>query len=396
MSEITDNKDINYQVMMGSYTVEEFVKQIDDAYNNKGEETKKGILIAPFQRTYQWHQEEHPLYFLDSLNSNIFVMPVILVEHKQQTWIIDGQQRLATLYCYIKGYQPKDNKPIEWKKLIMAIKNKNMHIVKPCEWKKLDDGQIFDIEKIKQTPIGYSFLFNVNHKDYPELLVKIFDRINNQGKPLNLEETINAYQFLEKDKLKQPLTEFMNAIISHARLHIYIEVLDTIVQFMYINNLSNNYQNHNNYWNNNSVQNNEILSFIKQILLGEFVVNTPKLLYSLQKIRQVEIDCQYTSYDELPCYQDEIESYNEDDYESRDNCVREAKSIIDNCNLYVQLPTLYLFYNNQIAENHCIFKNILDITKYIEQVSEIEIDSSISFNKLLELFQQYVLEVQDE
>ena len=196
MSEITDNKDTHYQVMMGSYTVEEFVKQIDDAYNNEGEETKKGILIAPFQRTYQWHQEEHPLYFLDSLNSNIFVMPVILVEHKQQTWIIDGQQRLATLYCYIKGYQPKDNKPIEWKKLIMAIKNKDMNIVKPCEWEKLADGQLFVENKILQTPIGYSFLFNVNHKDNPRLLVEIFDRINNQGIKLSLVDTIRAYGWL--------------------------------------------------------------------------------------------------------------------------------------------------------------------------------------------------------
>ena len=63
MSDIIDNKDTHYQVMMGSYTVEEFVNQIDDAYDNEGKETKKGILIAPFQRTYQWHKEDHPLYF---------------------------------------------------------------------------------------------------------------------------------------------------------------------------------------------------------------------------------------------------------------------------------------------------------------------------------------------
>lgn len=186
----------HYQVMMGSYTVEEFVKQIDDAYDDNGEETKKGILIAPFQRNYQWHMGNYPLYFLDSLNTNVFVMPVILVEHKQQTWIIDGQQRLATLYCYIKGYQPKSNEPIKWKKLIMAIKDTDTDTdtVEACEWEKLGNNP-FIKDNIKQTPIGYSFLFNVDHIDDSELLVKIFDRINNQGIPLSFEDTVRAYAF---------------------------------------------------------------------------------------------------------------------------------------------------------------------------------------------------------
>ena len=321
-------------------------------------------------------------------------MPVILVEHEKQTWIIDGQQRLATLYCYIKKYQPKNKNPIEWKELIIAIKNENLDIVKPCEWAELE-GVKFDRDKILQTPIGYSFLFNVNHKDNPRLLVKIFDRINNQGKPLNLEETINAYQFLEKGKSTKPLTEFMNGIISHARLRISINILDIIVQFMYINNLYNSYQYYSDSWDN-SIQNNKILSFIKQILLGEFVVDVPKLLKSLQKIQQVITDCQYTTYKDLPRFKDEIESYNEDDYESRDNCVTSAEDIINNQNLYVHLPILHLFYNNQINEDHCVFKKILDITKYIDEISEIEMDSSISIDVLLELFQKYVLEAQDE
>lgn len=205
-----NRKKAHYQVMMGSYTVEDFVQQIDDAYDETkqdedgylGKLTKKGILIAPFQRTYQWHTEGYyPEIFLDSLNRNIFVMPIILVEHDQQTWIIDGQQRLATLYCYVKGFTPKDDEPIKWKKLIVAIKREDLTVVKPCEWTKFD-GKEFNKEDIKQTPIGYSFLFNVDHKDNKELLLQIFDRINNQGMQLTEAETIRAYGWLYPDSVQ--------------------------------------------------------------------------------------------------------------------------------------------------------------------------------------------------
>ena len=224
MSDIIDNKDTHYQVMMGSYTVEEFVNQIDKVKYTFNEETKEwdstgeGILIAPFQRTYQWHMKGHPLYFLDSLHQNIFVMPVILVEHNKQTWILDGQQRLATLYCYAKGYQPlDDNNPIKWKILITAIQEaikrdteiegeekieyneSYANLVKPCEWKKLDSTSYTNSEKekIKQTPIGYSFLFGINYteKKYKSVLLDIFDRINNQGMLLKVEETLEAYRY---------------------------------------------------------------------------------------------------------------------------------------------------------------------------------------------------------
>jgi len=204
-----EKKAPHYQVMMGSYTVGEFVNQIDKVtytYNKKVWKSQgEGILIAPFQRTYQWHTKDHPLYLLDSLNQNIFVMPVILVEHKKQTWIIDGQQRLATLYCYIKGYQPKKDEPIKWEELITAIQNKDLNIVKPCEWTELE-GRKFNKNEILNTPIGYSFLFNVNHEDDPALLVEIFDRINNQGIKLSIAETARSYGWLHPN-MKTTITK---------------------------------------------------------------------------------------------------------------------------------------------------------------------------------------------
>ncbi len=156
-----------YQVIMGSYTVEQFANKI----------ANKEIKIAPFQREYKWHKENYPKYYLDSLQRNIFTVPVILAEYNNNIWIIDGQQRLATLFCYIKGKVPNKRK-IQWEKLVEDIKNNND--VSECSWIEID-GNVFDKDKIKNTPIGYSLIFNVDHKSDMKTFITIYDRINNQG-----------------------------------------------------------------------------------------------------------------------------------------------------------------------------------------------------------------------
>ena len=174
-----------YQVIMGSYTVKQFAEKIE-----KGE-----LEIAPFQRNYKWHKTDNPKYYLDSLQQNIFTMPVILAEYKGKIWIIDGQQRLATLFCYFKDKIPSKAN-IKWNELVDNIKN-NQDIT-DCMWKDLD-GNAFERDKILDTPIGYSYIFNMGHSDDEKTLIEIYDRINNQGIPLNNTDTLSAYAHYSKD-----------------------------------------------------------------------------------------------------------------------------------------------------------------------------------------------------
>lgn len=407
----------HYQVMMGSYTVKDFVDQIDKAYKDS-KETGEGILIAPFQRTYQWHIKkngESPLYLLDSLNQNIFVMPIILVEHNKQTWIIDGQQRLATLYCYEKGYQPREDKPIKWEELITAIQEatkrdnkkdydkKYSKLVKKCKWTKLDK-QKFNKDNILNTPIGYSFLFNVNHEDDSKLLINIFDRINNQGMNLSENETIMSYIFLEQNKEYKPLTEFIKVIeklnvniFKHQYLSRTINIIRHILKKEYTLKRKKQYQFLKSFSYQTQFEHTKL--FIKDILLRKITINLNSIENFIHTWKDKGINIPYIEWEDIECFQEYYYSLSDDEYEEKtefrnDTTPMFINSLDDN----IVIPTLYFYYHNIINENHAIFNDSFEIDQYdyIEQIAKISINSDLSINDLTDNFQTYILDKIDE
>ena len=366
----------HYQVIMGSYTVQEFVDEIDAAYDENGKETGKGILVAPFQRHYKWHIGDNPLYLLDSLNRNIFVMPVILVEFKKQTWIIDGQQRLATLYCYSENCKPRSKKPVAWKDLIINIKNKNKNKgYMDCEWRDFE-GKLFNKPNIMDTPIGYSFLFNINHEDNKPLLVSIFDRINNQGMDLTTRETVDAYAFLDEEVLTK-LLKILDAYQDDNKFLLY-----RCLSYIYVQHTQKQYSYDKDYYQIQFAIN---IVEKSQSLDNHFFERLNKFLDVYSKTIKDKLKSFYVSH--ISYFSDDMSIISTNNIEDISNYHTEKENFEENIDCYIIIPLLQSYLVDELIEG---FKgnDVVDITlhsknyeffiyDYLNQIAE----SSISITE---------------
>lgn len=73
-----------------------------------------GDLIKPeLQRKYVWNKLEASR-FIDSILLGLPVPSIFLAKENDETkLIVDGYQRIMTVYDYMKGFFSKDNKPFK-------------------------------------------------------------------------------------------------------------------------------------------------------------------------------------------------------------------------------------------------------------------------------------------
>jgi uncharacterized protein with ParB-like and HNH nuclease domain len=142
-------------------------------------------LIKPeLQRKYVWDKTEASR-FIDSLLLGLPVPSIFLSNTRDsKKLIIDGYQRIMTVYDFVKGIWSKDNK-------VFKLSNSEKINTK---WRNRAFIELTDSEqrKIKSTTIHAIVFEQKEPKDDDTSLYQIFERINTSGRTLMSQEIRNC------------------------------------------------------------------------------------------------------------------------------------------------------------------------------------------------------------
>lgn len=149
---------------------------------------QEGELAKPeLQRYYVWDKTEASR-FIESLLLGLPVPSIFLARGKrEQKLIIDGYQRIMTVYDYVRGIFSKDNKVF---KLSNTTKINS-------RWRGKAFSELEEPEKRRINSYTiHAIIFEQKHpKDSDTSLYQIFERINTTGRTLTTQEIRNcAYQ----------------------------------------------------------------------------------------------------------------------------------------------------------------------------------------------------------
>lgn len=146
---------------------------------------EEGELLKPeLQRKYVWKKPEASR-FIESLLLGLPVPSIFLAESKDETkLIIDGYQRIMTVYDYVRGVFSQDEK-------IFKLTN-SKKINERWRGKAFSELEDSEQRKIKKSTI-HAIIFVQNHpKGDDTSLFQIFERINTTGKTLTAQEIRNC------------------------------------------------------------------------------------------------------------------------------------------------------------------------------------------------------------
>lgn len=151
---------------------------------------KEGELAKPeLQRYYVWDKHEASK-FIESLLFGLPVPSIFLARGKrEQKLIVDGYQRIMTVYDYVRGIFSKDNK-------VFKLSN-TARINSRWRGKAFSELEEHERRRINSSTI-HAIIFEQRHpKDSDTSLYQIFERINTTGRTLTTQEIRNcAYQGL--------------------------------------------------------------------------------------------------------------------------------------------------------------------------------------------------------
>ena len=211
---MSKNKHVIY---MGAYSLDHWIDKI----------LNKEILLPPYQRQFVWGWSNKGIRFLDSLQKKLYIPPVTLGDYKGKTYLIDGQQRLTTLFCLKYNFWPIDiphEINIQQENLDEDVEDRvsifskftfefiqNIYNRDNDDWiKELYEEKI--IEPIKDSiqieeNIFQDFFLSYSHimwndaptdKEQEEFYAHTFDRINTGGAPLTSKDVRKAMYWMYK------------------------------------------------------------------------------------------------------------------------------------------------------------------------------------------------------
>ncbi len=142
------------------------------------------LLKPEIQRNYVWDKVEAS-FFIDSILLGLPLPSIFLSKTKKENLlIIDGFQRIMTVYDYYNGKFSKDNKAFKLSK-VSKINNK---------WRGKSFVELDDSEKkrIKNTTIHAIIFQQIHPQKGDTSLYQIFERINTSGRTLFPQEIRNC------------------------------------------------------------------------------------------------------------------------------------------------------------------------------------------------------------
>lgn len=231
----------------------------------------KTFIIPPYQRLYAWKDEQIKALLDDFRNcieqqKSHFIGNIVVSKDDGKYILIDGQQRLTTIWLVLKYLQKKGNNVGEYFNIEMPIRKEDTNAIKDyCDNKKsLDEcfneknntnvgfknafkcfDEYFnnDIEKLKSFCdfIFTNVKFNLVILSDQVELNKYFVRMNNTGVQLDGTDILKARLLklisdYENNKLKNSPNE-ENEVTTYAR------IFDECSQMKYFADFSKNYEN---------------------------------------------------------------------------------------------------------------------------------------------------------
>jgi len=182
------------------------------------------ILIPPFQRNFRW-KIERASKLIESFIVGLPVPPIFLYEDfrkENKLVVIDGQQRLLSVYFYFKEKFPRTGIPIfqEDKSIVQSIEALEGGAFVPFKLISVDDrwedvayGKLDDADKnwLKRRPL-WAITVRQIKPDAEKLnsIFYIFERLNTGGEPLTPMEIRKALHFGKFYKLLEELNKHPN------------------------------------------------------------------------------------------------------------------------------------------------------------------------------------------
>ena len=180
---------------INSYPADYTLQGLYDKWNSKE------IRIEDFQRGFVWTELQQSKL----IESFLLGLPVPNIffyrdEKNQELVIIDGQQRLRTVFSYFKGIHMGSEKVFRLK---MGKAGSEMKKVNP-KWldKSFEELDRVDQIKLRDSILRAVIVEQIDPEDNTSI-VHIFERLNTGGTPLKLQEIRNSlYQGVFNDLLK--------------------------------------------------------------------------------------------------------------------------------------------------------------------------------------------------
>ena len=150
---------------------------------------KKGIIIIPdYQRDFVWNINQSSL-LIESFLIGLPVPPVFFyVDEESKNLVIDGQQRLLSVFYFLEGYFGKENSHDRRREFkLSGLNEKN-----PYSNKSFKDLQEKDKLKFQNSVLRAINVRQLNPKDESSSVYYIFERLNTGGTPLKPQEIRNC------------------------------------------------------------------------------------------------------------------------------------------------------------------------------------------------------------
>ena len=162
------------------------------------------ISIPPFQRNYVWDKKQASK-LIESLIIGLPVPQMFFFEEEDKSLIIDGQQRLLSLFYFMHGRIPKQGKRASLRKTIIEKGNLNEELLEDNNYfedfklKLINNYELNGLdyetlgkykEKFKSRPIRIMHIKQLapNEEDKESSMFEIFDRLNTGGSNLSDQE----------------------------------------------------------------------------------------------------------------------------------------------------------------------------------------------------------------
>lgn len=201
---IINKKRVAYNFMLWRYTMDSFeqtkIKGEDESFSNDdlfninswGADLSFRELIAMYdekdlikpnlQRKYVWTLEEASR-LIDSILLGLPIPSVFLAKKEEQKLIIDGYQRIKTVYDFVKGTFAKTGRPFKLSK--STIIN--------ARWRGKTFSELAEDEqrRVRNTTI-HAIIFEQKKPNNDSGMYQIFERINTSGRTLYPQEIRNC------------------------------------------------------------------------------------------------------------------------------------------------------------------------------------------------------------
>ena len=163
------------------------------------------IVIPDLQREYVWNYSQASL-FIDSILRGLPIPSFFVTEINGKYLMIDGLQRLHTLYLYKKGirFSGWDNPTKEFN-----LNNKNS-ILKECANRTFDKLDGLYQKRIERAMMNIIEFNQISPSENYSAMYQIFERINSTGRSLDAQEVRNAAYY---SKFNHDINEFSNEIV---------------------------------------------------------------------------------------------------------------------------------------------------------------------------------------